>query len=512
MDFESIKSKRARKFLKTMHAPLHFDYSGFLKILKKQDGIRQFKRGDIPNLRYGIVHARYGYPDGVSIVMGQIEGVMTKNLKVPKKNIYYLVGRSKIKNSRIKEHEILYDDSPVEELIKEKYSEGFGGGTSETIEQSINEAKEIIENFVKKNKIDVLLAHNSSHPVNFIYSVALSRYYRDAIAKGGKTPKYLLWWHDSHLERKHFSNPSRDVENYLLQGVPGSFVEYIIFINSLQFKQASRYLKLLDKRNPGFFDFMKKNHDVVYNTTDVFINKFRDLQGQELSKRVDGFFEDFKVKDLLRKKHLQLSDTLFCLQHTRLVNRKRVDFALEYCFALMEQLRKKGLYKGMYFLVSGHSAKATRKRIEKLHKKLKKAYKIPNFFLVFAEDFYDKTDITFEEYPKIFAKLGGFSTYFSEVEGFGNNLLEILASGLIPVVYTYDVFKKDIAKYRFKVIALDKYEINPNYLEETIDVLKNKTKQKEWVDQNLRILRRYFAHRTMAVKLIQAITSKREHK
>ena len=60
--------------------------------------------------------------------------------------------------------------------------------------------------------------------------------------------------------------------------------------------------------------------------------------------------------------------------------------------------------------------------------KLKEEYKTKNLFLIFAEDYYNKTNITFEEYPKIFAKLRGFSTYFSEVEGFGNNLLEVLAS------------------------------------------------------------------------------------
>ena len=166
----------------------------------------------------------------------------------------------------------------------------------------------------------------------------------------------------------------------------------------------------------------------------------------------------------------------------------------------------------MYFLVSGHSADLTRKKLVKLNARLRKEYNIKNFFLVFAEDYYDKTEITFEEYPKIFANLGGFSTYFSEVEGFGNNLLEVLASGLIPVIYTYDVFKKDIAKYGFKTITLDKYEIDPHKIEATVDVVTNKTKQKEWVNQNLRILRKHFAHQTMAVKIEQAITSKRVHK
>jgi len=479
---------------------------------KKKEGIRQFKEADIQKLRYGMIHSLFEDVEGVSIVMKQIEGVLNKNLKVPKKYIFYLVGKSKIKSSRIIEKEILWNKNEINRLMEENYQVGYGGGSSEKIEIAITEAKKVIEDFVRKNRIDVLIAHNTSHPVNFVASVALSRYYRDAVEEGKRTPKYVLWWHDSHLERKSFLNPPNDVENYLLQGVPGNFVEHIIFINSLQFKEAKKYLKKLDKRNPGFYNQMETNHDVVYNTTDVFINKFKDLQTDKFNDRVNRFIEDFRVKDLLKKEHLQLSDVFFCLQHTRLVARKRIDFALEYCYALLEQLRKRGYYKAMYFLVSGHSADATKKKLVKLNRKLKKEYNIKKLFLVFAEDYYSKTDITFEEYPKIFAKLGGISTYFSSVEGFGNNLLEVLASGLIPVVYTYPVFKKDIAKYRFKVISFDKFEIDPKKIEKTVKIIRNKTKRTEWVNKNLGILKRHFLHETMAVKLIHAITSKRIHK
>ncbi len=481
-----------------------------LTIFKKE--AQQFKKKDIPRLRYGMIHSLFGDAEGVSIVMKQIEGVLNKYLKVPKRNIFYLIGKSKINSPRIIVRDILWNNHEINRLMIDKYQIGYGGEMSEKIEKAINEAQKVIGEFIRKKRIDVLIAHNTSHPINFIGSVALSRYYRDMINKGKRTPKYILWWHDSHLERKSFVNPPKDVENYLIQGVPGNFVEYIFFINSLQFKNAKKYFKKLDKRNPGFYHQMEMNHGVVYNTTDVFINKFRDLQSDKFNDRVNAFIEDFKIRNLLKKKHLQLSDVLFCLQHTRLVSRKRIDFALEYCYALLNQLRKRKYYKAIYFLVSGHTADSTRRKLLQLNRKFRKEYNTKNLFLIFAEDYYFKTHLTFEEYPKIFAKLGGFSTYFSEVEGFGNNLLEVLASGLIPVIYKYGVFKSDIAKYNFKVIALTNYEINAKKIDETISILRNNTKRKEWVDQNLKILKKYFPHKTMAVKLIQAITSKRIHK
>ena len=195
---------------------------------------------------------------------------------------------------------------------------------------------------------------------------------------------------------------------------------------------------------------------------------------------------------------------------------QKEDFALRYSYALLQRLKEKGYYKSIYFFISGHTStgigQKVKKDLIKLNKQLQKEYNTKKLLLVFAEDSYDKTDLTFEEYPKIFAKLGGISTYFSSVEGFGNNLLEVLASGLIPVVYTYPVFKKDIAKYKFKVIALDKFEVDESKIEETIKIIRNKTERMKWVNRNLDILKKHFPHETMAVKLIQAITSKRTHR
>lgn len=508
---KSVPVLRPRFHLPSFHLESATKLGEVLSKSKKKEA-KQFTKEQIPNLRYGIIHSLFGYSDGVSVVMRQIEGVLNNDLKVPLKNINYLVGKSKIKRKQVIEKDIFWDKHKNNVLAINNYNIGYGGGSSEVIESGIIEAKKEIESFIKKNKIDILFVHNSCHPVNFIYSVALSRYYRDAIKQDKKTPKYICWWHDSHLERKNFLHPPRDVENYLLQGIPGNFVEYIVFINTLQFKEARRYFRKLDKRNQGFFHLIELNHDTIYNTTDTYIKNFRDLGKEDFTDKVDKFLDDFKIRDLVRKKGLKLEEVLFCLQHTRLVDRKRIDFALEYCYALLEELRKRDHHKAMYFLVSGHSFDSTRKKLIKLNRKLKKEYNIKNLHLVFAEDYEDKTDITFEEYPKIFAKLGGISTYFSEVEGFGNNLLEVLASGLIPIIYTYPIFKRDIAKYGFKVITLDKYEIDHQKLDDTMNILGNKKKRKEWVDHNLRVLRKNFAHETMSIKLIQAITSRRGHK
>lgn len=473
----------------------------------------KFTKKDIPKINYGVIHSQVGFADGVSIVMEQIESVMCDDMGVPKSNINYLVGKSKNPSPRIRQSKILWHKYKPNILPNNHFSEGLGGSISEKVEKSINLAKDEIKKFIDERNIDVLIVHNSSHPVNFISSVALSRYYRDEIAKGHRTPKYLLWWHDSHLERDRYAKPSMDIKRYLYQGVPGSFVEYILFINSLQFDMAQKYLLELDKRSPGYYENMLYNHTIVYNTATTLINTIDDLENEKLTERTEKFLDAFKIRDLLKEHRVKLDDTQFCLQHTRIVPRKRIDFALRYAYELYHKLAKTKKRKAMVFFVSGHHGDETgnyKKELKDLNKRLAQHYNTNRFFLIFAED-YNNSGIFFEEIPLIIARLGGIATYFSEIEGFGNNLLEVLAAGLIPIIYTYPVFVKDIAKYKFKVIALDSFTLTEEPIDKAIEIIQKDRMKKIWGNKNLEILKKKFSHRIISFKLKRAIIRERTH-
>lgn len=457
-----------------------------------------------------MVHCRFGDSEGVSIVMAQIEEVLNKSLEIPKENIFYLIGKSKIKNNQITEEELIFDQDPTNRLMQNFYQTGYSDELKKEIEDKVERAKNSIRNWVDKNKLDFLIVHNSSHPVNFISSLALNKYYEEAERKGEKTPKYILWWHDSHLERESFLDPAKDVKEYIIKGVPGHFIDYILFISSLQFGIAKNFFKELDKISPGFYNRMKRNHCTVFNTSDVFINKFSDLNSEKVKKLRNKFIEDFEISSLLEKNDLQLSDLLFVLQPTRMVQRKRIDFALEYCYELLKNLKEKKINKAMYFLISGHSADHTKEKLKTLNKELQKKYKTKDFFLVFAEDV--NTDLNFLEYPRIFANLKGIATYFSDVEGFGNNLLEVLSSGLVPIVYTYPVFKKDIERFNFKLIKFNRFELDKKRIKKSVELVQNEKKREKWANRNLELMKKYFSHGTMAPKLIRAITSERVKK
>ena len=55
---------------------------------KNQHDLMKFKRSDIKRVKYGVLHSQIGFSDGVSIVIKQIENVMTNNIKIPEKNNY----------------------------------------------------------------------------------------------------------------------------------------------------------------------------------------------------------------------------------------------------------------------------------------------------------------------------------------------------------------------------------------------------------------------------------------
>ncbi len=443
-------------------------------------------------MRIGMIHSQFGDIDGVSIVMRQIEQVLKGSMDI--KDVSYLAGKSENINTTIVD--VISLDYPLGKEMVNRYESGFSDIIDE-IEENVKIGAEAITRFVDENHLDAIIAHNSCHPVNFIMSLSIAKYYKDC----ENPPKYIVWWHDSHLERDHFANPAPDVKKILLEGVPGPYPDFIIFINSTQFENAKSYFLELDKLSPGYYSHIEKNHAVVHNTSDTEISSSDDLKKKD---KVDRFMQDFDVSKLLEENTLILEDVIFCLQHTRILERKRIDFAMRFCFRLLDRSDKKALY----FLVSGHRADSTKEELIKLHEELSENHE-KKVFLIFAEDV--RTGISFREYPLIFAQLGGFTTHFSAVEGFGNNLLEVMGSGLIPAIYRYPVYTSDIEQYGFNIIVFDSFETTDSRIDEILDILSDEPKRMRLVDENLISLRKHLSHETMAPKLKKALESLKYH-
>lgn len=487
--------------------------------MERQKIKEKFKREEktIPKLKFGILHSHVGFEDGVSIVMRQLEEVITKELGADKKNIFYLVGKSKKQQENITVNELFDFDKEINQIMQTNYEIGFTKQQTEKIESAIEEARIIIKKFIDENKLDILIAHNLSHPVNFIMALALSRYYTKEINQGNKTPKYMLWWHDSHAERIQFENPAPEVKKYIKEGIPGGNVEYIAFINTGQFNHVEEYFLSIDRVKRGFYDKIKKNHDTIYNTTDIVIDEFSEIYSEKIKKKKETFFEDFKIKELFEKNKIETEEVIFCLQHTRMVKRKKIDFALEFAYKLLKKAKEEGKYKALYFLITGNNSDGSKEILIELNKKLQKEYKEKKVFLEFVENYMEeysdekKTSLDFGDYPLIFNNLGGITTYFSAIEGFGNNLLEVLAAGFTPIIYQYPVYKSDIAKFHFKVLSCEKFIVKDSLINETIELLQDKKLREQNGNRNIKLIKNHFSNASISEKLKKAILSKRTH-
>ena len=113
-------------------------------------------------------------------------------------------------------------------------------------------------------------------------------------------------------------------------------------------------------------------------------------------------------------------------------------------FELDKKFRASGNRKCVALLISGHSGdeQARYKEFLEDYFKMKTAeFPAAHVFMLFGEDrilshrdiIVDKKYYSFSQIPAVIASVGGIGTYFSQVEGFGNNLLEMLAAGL-PVL------------------------------------------------------------------------------
>lgn len=465
-------------------------------------------RRGVKKLRYGMIHSTFGDSEGVSIVMKQIGEALHEFGRVPVKNISYLVGDSGIRSKRVFVEKSFSFKSDLIAMVKKKYSSGFTNKDVSDLEKAIAFGVKRIRAYVKKNKIDVLISHNSAYPVNFVMALSLSRYFSEEKARGKKAPYHIVWWHDSHLEREVFLKPSKIMKNYLIEGICGPNVDYIFFINGGQYKTALKYFREVDRKYSGFLSKVEKNHLIVYNTSELFIRRFSDLEKGGVGKRCLEFICDFNVVGSLKSRGLNFSETLFCLQGTRMVDRKRIDFALRYLYKLLQESRSRGMYDSIYFLISGHDVDGCRKKLEKLNRELAKKYKEDKFVLVFAEDYYNKTKLDFSDYPQIFARLGGVGTYFSELEGFGNNLLEYVASGLPCLVYEYPVFKSDIKNFGFDLISLNKFVVTKESIDSIAWILKDRKLRERMVNNNLRVLKKNFSNEVIFGKIKRALRAR----
>ena len=161
----------------------------------------------LSDLRIGIIHSLIGKNDGVSIVIDQTVKAMSKYMKINIGNFFFLAAHSSPRFNA-QTDEVFWHKSDVHKEILINFNNESAEGLDELIHENALYAKKVIKKWVDDNYIDLIIAHNTSHPYNFITAVGLGYYFEELKAEGIIWPKLMVWWHDSYFERSIFANPS----------------------------------------------------------------------------------------------------------------------------------------------------------------------------------------------------------------------------------------------------------------------------------------------------------------
>ena len=469
---------------------------------------------DISHLNYGIIHSLIGKNDGVSIVIDQSVNAMVKNLNIPLGNIYFLAAHSSPRFNA-QTHDIFWHKNEIHKTIIKKFSDPDDGTLDRLIHENALLARDIIADFVQRNSIDIIIAHNTSHLYNFITAVGLGYYFEVLRKQNLIWPKILVWWHDSYFEREQFSTPGPVIEKYL-KYLPGTYVDGIVFINSTQPELAERIFRKygIERLDEYFAErtvVIPNTHDMVWNWKDQDWNSNQLIfPPQDTYNR--SFFKDIGLTAMIEAAGFGMSETLILLQHTRIVPRKKIEFAIDLAFELEKKFRKTQTKKCIALLISGHSGdeQAQYKEFLLSYFKIKtEENKVSSVFMIFGEDIIlshrdiivDKKYYNFAEVPSIVASVGGIGTYFSQVEGFGNNLLEMLAAGLPVVINRYGVYKTDLEPLGFNLPYIEDNIMDAALIDTTHKIATDNTYRNQIIVHNLRILAEKLGNRVISNSL-----------
>lgn len=306
----------------------------------------------------------------------------------------------------------------------------------------------------------LIIANCLSLPMNFPLAVALTRlideYKIKTIAR-----HHDFWWERERFLKsscfpfyKRWFPPNNDNINH-------------VTINSISQKNLIKKLNINSTIIPDTFDFESSS-----NKLDSFNRTFR---------------KDFGLS----------SDDIVFLQATRLVPRKRIEISM--------RLVKKLNNDKVVLLIAGRAGDEGIEYFNYLQN-LASELKIR---VVFAGQNIDFTRRITMERKKIYTLWDSFvnsdfTTYPSEVEGFGNQYIESVYFKKPVIITPYPVYKNDIKPLGFKSI-----EITKNLTSQDILVvqshLDNKQKVKKMVKKNFELGKKNFSYEATSEKIKQIL-------
>lgn len=200
----------------------------------------------------------------------------------------------------------------------------------------------------------------------------------------------------------------------------------------------------------------------------------------------DGYAQDLRAQFGIGEGEYLL------LQPTRVVPRKRIEFAIELT-------RRLGLN---CTLVISHGAGDEGTEYERY---LHEYAQLMSVRVIFATDRIRYHRTTGPKGEKIYSLADAYQqadlvTYPSTVEGFGNAFLEAIYYRRPIVLSTYEIFRTDIQPKGFKVIGFGDY-ITDETVHQAREILQNPQLANEMTEHNFELGRRYYSYRILEARL-----------
>jgi glycosyltransferase involved in cell wall biosynthesis len=321
---------------------------------------------------------------------------------------------------------------------------------TDKIERIKRELMYDIERFIRTYDIDSIIAENAlAIPLNIPLGVALVEF----VAETGKPT--IAHNHDFCWERKRFS--VNCVWDYINKAFPPRhpFIRHVVIDAEARNQVALRR-----------------------GAASIIIPNVMNFS--EPPPPPDDYAMDVR-------KTLGIADNeYFILQPTRVVQRKRIEHAIE----LVNRL---GLKRVKSRLVISHASGDEGDEYERRDREYSKLMRVNTAFgsgLIKDERGKTKNGKKIYRLCDVYPYVD-LVTYPSAYEGFGNAFLEAVYFKKPILVNTYSIYLHDIKPKGFKVIGMDDF-INEKTVNNVIETLQNKSKKQDMVNHNYNIAKRFY--------------------
>ncbi|MEA3463488.1 MAG: glycosyltransferase family 4 protein [Patescibacteria group bacterium] len=402
----------------------------------------------------GFISTRIAGTDGVTLETFK----WAKVLEQERYKCFYLAGELEIRSTRSYIVKKAHFNHPA---IKKITQSCFGANTrnpdlTKEIHHIKEELKIKIYRFIEKFKIDILILENClSIPINIPLGIAVT----EVISESGMPS--IAHHHDLYWERKKFFINS--IPEYLNMAFPPNLpsIQHVV-INSQAAAQLSFRSGISSTIIPNVMDFENEP---------ALINSFAADVKENLGIKPDEFF---------------------ILQPTRVIQRKKIERAIE----LVSRLKLKTR------LVISHASKDEGLSYEKRVKKYAKIMKVNALFV--SKNINNRRGRT-KHNNKIYTLADVYPhadliTFPSSKEGFGNAFLEAVYFKKPIVINNYPVFVTDIKPRDFKVIDFNEF-ITEDTVAKTEKILQNPKLVKKWAEHNFELGKKFYSFSVLRRKL-----------